>query len=195
MGTALAPGCACASVSSSTLVSMCNQSGFGTLQEVISSQDYCVSVLISKVLHNSLCSEGLLNWSTWKRKRDVRFVSSCRSPSASSSASTASLLCKGGGFWTSKLPRRWKQLVRDLTKGTWKFMASKKITWTRCCVLWAQRFYRSQTRMQVNHVIYCMKQRWVLKAGRRCCFCARHLHPSHWLQHYRVSSRDFKLVF
>lgn len=42
---------------SSTLVWVGNQSSFGTLQEVISSQDYCADVLISKVLHNSLCGE------------------------------------------------------------------------------------------------------------------------------------------
>lgn len=37
---------------------MGNQSCFGTLQEVINSQDYCADTVISKVLHNSLCGEG-----------------------------------------------------------------------------------------------------------------------------------------
>lgn len=55
---------------------MGNQSCFRTLQEVINSQDYCADSVISKVLHNSLCGEGWLNRSTWKRKerRQVRSI-------------------------------------------------------------------------------------------------------------------------
>lgn len=96
-----------------------NQSRFGTLQEVINSQDYCADTKISKVLHNSLCGKGWLNQSTWKGERDVRFAASCRGPSASLSAPAVSLLCEEEGFWTSKsmLPWRQKQLVRDLVKG------------------------------------------------------------------------------
>lgn len=37
---------------------VCNQSRFGTLQEVINSHDYCADATISKVLGNSLCGEG-----------------------------------------------------------------------------------------------------------------------------------------
>lgn len=98
---------------------VCNQSRFGTLQEVINSQDYCADTKISKVLHNSLCGKGWLNQSTWKGERDVRFAASCRGPSASLSAPAVSLLCEKEGVWTSKsmLPWRQKQLVRDLVKG------------------------------------------------------------------------------
>ena len=81
---------------------VCNQSRFGTLQEVINSQDYCADTMISKVLHNSLCGKGWLNQSTWKGERDVRFAASCRGPSASLSAPAVSLLCKEEGVWTSK---------------------------------------------------------------------------------------------
>ena len=81
---------------------VCNQSRFGTLQEVINSQDYCADTMISKVLHNSLCGEGWLNQSTWKGERDVRFAASCRGPSASLSAPAVSLLCEEEGVWTSK---------------------------------------------------------------------------------------------
>lgn len=80
----------------------CNQSRFGTLQEVINSQDYCADTMISKVLHNSLCGEGWLNRSTWKGERDVRFPASCRGPSASLSAPSVSPLCEEEGVWTSK---------------------------------------------------------------------------------------------
>lgn len=81
---------------------MGNQSCFGTLQEVINSQDYCADTVISKVLHNSLCGEGWLNQSTWKGERDVRFVASCRGPSASLSALAVILLCEKERVWTSK---------------------------------------------------------------------------------------------
>ncbi len=81
---------------------VCNQSRFGTLQEVINSQDYCADTMISKVLHNSLCGKGWLNQSTWKGERDVRFAASCRGPSASLSAPAVSLLCEEEGVWTSK---------------------------------------------------------------------------------------------
>lgn len=81
---------------------VCNQSRFGTLQEVINSQDYCADTMISKVLHNSLCGKGWLNQSTWKGERDVRFAASCRGPSASLPAPAVSLLCEEEGVWTSK---------------------------------------------------------------------------------------------
>lgn len=93
VASALAP-CACARI--------CNQRRFGTLQEVINSQDYCADAMISKVLHNSLCGKGWLNQSTWKRERDVRFAASCRGPSASLPALAVSLLCEEEGVWTSK---------------------------------------------------------------------------------------------
>lgn len=81
---------------------VCNQSRFGTLQEVINSRDYCADTVISKVLHNSLCGKGWLNQSTWKGERDVRFTASCRSPSVSLSAPAVSLLCEEERVWTSK---------------------------------------------------------------------------------------------
>lgn len=81
---------------------VCNQSRFGTLQEVINSQDYCADTMISKVLHNSLCGKGWLNQSTWKGERDVRFAASCRDPSASLPAPAVRLLCEEEGVWTSK---------------------------------------------------------------------------------------------
>lgn len=81
---------------------LCNQSPFGTLQEVINSHDYCAATVISKVLHNSLCGEGWLNQSTWKGEKDVRFAASCRGPSASLSAPAVSLLCEEERVWTSK---------------------------------------------------------------------------------------------
>ena len=94
------PACTCRYMRVCTRV--CNQSRFGTLQEVINSQDYCADTMISKVLHNSLCGEGWLNQSTWKGERDVRFAASCRGPSASLSAPAVSLLCEEEGVWTSK---------------------------------------------------------------------------------------------
>lgn len=100
---------------------VCNQSRFGTLQEVINSQDYCADTMISKVLHNSLCGKGWLNQSTWKGERDVRFAASCRGPSASLSLLLPSLsFVRRKGFEhqrSAMLPWRQKQLVRDLVKG------------------------------------------------------------------------------
>lgn len=95
-------GLVCACWYMCVCASACNQSRFGTLQEVINSQDYCADAMISKVLHNSLCGKGWLNRSTWKGERDVRFAASCRGPSASLSAPTVSPLCEEEGVWTSK---------------------------------------------------------------------------------------------
>lgn len=111
---------ACACWYMSMWTRMGNQSCFGTLQEVINSQDYCADTMISKVLHNSLCGEGWLNQSTWKGERDIRFTASCRGPSASLSATTVTLLCEEEGFEhqsATMLPWRQKQLVSDLVEG------------------------------------------------------------------------------
>lgn len=99
---------------------VCNQSRFGTLQEVINSHDYCADTIISKVLHNSLCGKGWLNQSTWKGRE----TSGLQHPVAAHLPLSLLLpsvsFVKRKGFEhqsTAMLPWRQKQLVRDLVKG------------------------------------------------------------------------------
>lgn len=141
---------------------VCNQSRFGTLQEVINSHDYCADTMISKVLHNSLCGKGWLNQSTWKGERDVRFAASCRGPSASLSAPAVSLLCEEERVWTSKRSNATLE-TETISKGSgerWhrgesRSMILKKYIWalvrSKVSTVFQRLYSRERHRVWVTH--------------------------------------------
>lgn len=99
---------------------LCNQSGFGTLQEVINSHDYCVDDHYFKGARQQLVRRGLIEPEHLKEEERRQVCCILSWPICLSPLPLSVSFVKRKGFEhqsSATLPRRQKQLIRDVVKG------------------------------------------------------------------------------